>query len=36
MQEGRVVDDGAPALLARRPGPYRDLLSRQVAAMKAA
>jgi ATP-binding cassette subfamily B protein len=29
MQDGQVVDDGPPALLARRPGPYRDLLRRQ-------
>jgi len=29
MEEGRVVDDGPPALLARRPGPYRELLRRQ-------
>lgn len=29
MAAGRIVDEGAPAELARRPGPYRDLLRRQ-------
>jgi ATP-binding cassette subfamily B protein len=29
MDHGRIVDDGSPAELARRPGPYRDLLSKQ-------
>ena len=29
MDSGRVVDDGPPALLAERPGPYRELLRRQ-------
>ena len=29
MEAGRVVDDGAPDELARRPGPYRDLLRSQ-------
>ncbi len=29
MDGGRVVDDGAPDVLASRPGPYRDLLRSQ-------
>ncbi len=29
MDAGRVIDDGPPAILADRPGPYRDLLIRQ-------
>lgn len=29
MDQGRIVDDGAPAVLAVRPGPYRDLLRMQ-------
>jgi ATP-binding cassette subfamily B protein len=29
MQNGRIVQDGAPAELERRRGPYRELLSRQ-------
>ncbi len=29
MDRGRIVDDGSPSVLARRPGPYRDLLDRQ-------
>ena len=29
MAEGRIVQDGAPAELERRPGPYRELLGRQ-------
>jgi ATP-binding cassette, subfamily B, bacterial len=29
MDKGRIVDDGAPAALAARPGPYRDLLRMQ-------
>ncbi len=29
MDRGRVVDDGTPASLAARPGPYRDLLRKQ-------
>jgi ATP-binding cassette subfamily B protein len=36
MRDGRVVDDGAPGLLARRPGPYRDLLERQTMPLAAA
>ena len=36
MQDGRIAQDGPPAQLARRPGPYSDLLSRQMDAMKAA
>jgi ATP-binding cassette subfamily B protein len=29
MQEGRVVQDGPPGMLARQAGPYRELLQRQ-------
>jgi ATP-binding cassette subfamily B protein len=29
MQDGRVIEDGPPDVLASRPGPYRDLLRRQ-------
>jgi ATP-binding cassette subfamily B protein len=29
MQDGRIVDDGAPAELERRSGPYQELLGRQ-------
>jgi ATP-binding cassette subfamily B protein len=29
MDKGRIVDDGSPAILAARPGPYRDLLRKQ-------
>jgi ATP-binding cassette subfamily B protein len=29
MDRGRIVDDGTPGELARRAGPYRDLLDRQ-------
>jgi ABC-type multidrug transport system fused ATPase/permease subunit len=29
MDHGRIVDDGSPSELSRRPGPYRDLLDRQ-------
>jgi ATP-binding cassette subfamily B protein len=29
MDHGHIVDDGSPAALAARPGPYRDLLRRQ-------
>ncbi len=29
MDRGRIVDDGAPHVLALRPGPYRDMLRRQ-------
>jgi ATP-binding cassette subfamily B protein len=29
MDRGRIVDDGAPNVLAMRPGPYRDLLRKQ-------
>jgi ATP-binding cassette subfamily B protein len=36
MQDGRVVDDGAPGKLARRPGIYRDLLGRQALTLEAA
>jgi ABC-type dipeptide/oligopeptide/nickel transport system ATPase component len=34
MHHGRVVDDGPPDVLANRPGPYRDLLMRQMMAAK--
>jgi ATP-binding cassette subfamily B protein len=29
MQDGRIVEDGSPAELERRPGPYQELLGRQ-------
>ena len=29
MDRGHIIDDGSPAALAARPGPYRDLLDRQ-------
>ncbi|MGH7119811.1 MAG: ABC transporter ATP-binding protein [Acetobacteraceae bacterium] len=29
LETGEIVDQGTPAELARRPGPYRDLLDRQ-------
>jgi ATP-binding cassette subfamily B protein len=29
MDQGRVIDDGSPRDLSLRPGPYRDLLSKQ-------
>jgi ATP-binding cassette subfamily B protein len=29
MDRGQIVDDGTPAALANRPGPYRDLLNKQ-------
>jgi ATP-binding cassette subfamily B protein len=29
MDQGEVIDDGSPTELSSRPGPYRDLLSRQ-------
>ena len=29
MDRGHIVDDGAPGVLAARPGPYRDLLRKQ-------
>jgi ATP-binding cassette subfamily B protein len=29
MDKGRIVDDGSPAILASRPGPYRELLRKQ-------
>jgi len=29
MDHGRIVDDGSPAELASRPGPYRELLRKQ-------
>ena len=30
MAAGRVIDDGSPALLSARPGPYRELLRKQM------
>jgi ATP-binding cassette subfamily B protein len=30
MDSGRVIDQGTPAALAARPGPYRALLDRQL------
>ena len=36
MDAGQVVDDGPPDVLANRPGPYRDLLSRQQTPMREA
>ncbi len=35
MEAGRVIDDGAPLELAHRPGPYRELLRKQVQAVDA-
>ena len=29
MDQGRIVDDGPPGVLAARPGPYRELLRKQ-------
>jgi ATP-binding cassette, subfamily B, bacterial len=29
MDKGTIVDDGSPAVLAARPGPYRELLRKQ-------
>ena len=29
MDQGRIIEDGAPDELAARPGPYRDLLRKQ-------
>jgi ATP-binding cassette subfamily B protein len=29
MDKGQIVDDGSPAALAARPGPYQDLLRKQ-------
>jgi ATP-binding cassette subfamily B protein len=29
MDQGRIIDDGPPDVLAARPGPYRDLLRKQ-------
>jgi ATP-binding cassette, subfamily B, bacterial len=31
LDKGKVVQDGAPQILLRRPGPYRDLVSREAA-----
>ena len=32
MSAGKVIEDGPPDVLAARPGPYRDLLSKQMMA----
>ena len=29
MDQGRIIDDGSPFVLANRPGPYRELLRKQ-------
>ncbi len=29
MEGGRIIDAGAPSVLAARPGPYRELLRKQ-------
>ena len=29
MDQGHIIDDGAPDELAARPGPYRELLRKQ-------
>ncbi len=34
MDAGRVIDDGAPLELAHRPGPYRELLRKQMHTME--
>jgi ATP-binding cassette subfamily B protein len=36
MDAGQVVQDGAPELLMRRPGPYQDMVRRQSEALMAA
>jgi ATP-binding cassette subfamily B protein len=30
MDQGRIIDDGSPEILTARPGPYRELLRRQM------
>jgi ATP-binding cassette, subfamily B, bacterial len=35
MEDGRVIDDGPPDELSRRPGPYRELLKNQAMEMEA-
>jgi ATP-binding cassette subfamily B protein len=30
MDQGHIIDDGSPGELAARPGPYRELLRKQV------
>lgn len=30
MEDGRIIDDGSPDELSQRPGPYRDLLRKQM------
>ena len=35
MEAGRVIDDGSPLELAHRPGPYRDLLRKQMHTIEA-
>jgi ATP-binding cassette subfamily B protein len=29
LDKGKIVQDGAPTMLVRRPGPYRDLVARE-------
>ena len=36
MESGQVVQDGAPDLLMRRPGPYQDMVRRQSEALQVA
>ncbi|WP_198365535.1 ABC transporter ATP-binding protein [Roseomonas sp. KE0001] len=36
MENGQVVQDGAPDLLMRRPGPYQDMVRRQSEALQVA
>jgi ATP-binding cassette subfamily B protein len=36
MEHGQVIQDGAPDLLMRRPGPYQDMVRRQSDALMAA
>jgi ATP-binding cassette subfamily B protein len=33
MDRGHIIDDGSPGELAARPGPYRDLLNKQMTAI---
>ena len=35
MEDGRVIDDGPPDELSRRPGPYRELLKNQAMEIEA-
>ena len=36
MEQGKVIQDGAPDLLMRRPGPYQDMVRRQSEALMVA